>query len=117
MNRFAFLLVMLFSTTAFGMNLYCNPSGGACAPRVSTALSALGCQPDIGTLSCRPSTEAAPLEFCQVEVAACMDPSPDMIITTHCNQGSKRDLKSVDAGISLTWWMGFGPYVTEVCKF
>lgn len=106
-----------FSANAAKIDLLCSGSSAeSCASRVTAALEKMGCEPESSTVDCQVDVDFEWEQYCTIQTSKCMEPSPDLVFTTHCNEGEKIGLRRYDSGLSLTWWMGFGPYLRSVCK-
>ncbi len=111
-------VVALFSVNAFAIKIFCDQSAGnTCSMRVLSALTEMGCQPVAQELKCEVEESMANIEYCEVTTATCEEPRANLVITTSCMRGEKVSFKSFDSGLTLTWWMGWGPYLTDVCRF
>ena len=92
-------------------------SASTCALRVVNALGKMGCDPIAENIKCETTVNSAAVEVCQIEALKCYEPRATLFIATECSGGDKKiSFRTADSGLSLTWWMGFGPYIRNVCK-
>ncbi|MGZ3743277.1 MAG: hypothetical protein ACXWRA_05385 [Pseudobdellovibrionaceae bacterium] len=106
-----------FATQTQSLSLLCSGSSADnCIARVSNALQNMGCEPDLSTVKCQQDSNFEDKMYCTVQTNKCVSPAPDLVFTTHCNAGEKISLKKYERGLSLDWWMGFGPFISSVCK-
>jgi hypothetical protein len=108
------------SLSAFGasqINLLCERTPDVdCAARVNLALEQMDCKPIAESVKCRAAQSVAGNDFCEVSSLNCSEPRMGLFISTSCDIGSKVSFKKIDKGLTLTWWMGFGPYLRDLCK-
>jgi hypothetical protein len=118
---FGFLIVAAlpaFADSTSPLGIYCTTSTSAtCEQRVLVALDKMACSPLTETAACQESQSLPGVEICTVVTTRCQEPRAGLVLTTSCdNNGEKVSLREQDKGLTLTWWMGFGPYIHDVCR-
>ena len=110
---------ILSATPNAKLDIFCaKNSNGDCAQRIVSALEQMGCGPVADSLACSDGAPEEPTQqYCTIETLNCYEPKADLVITTHCfGDNGKVSFLNFDRSLTLTWWMGFGPYLREVCK-
>jgi hypothetical protein len=116
---FAITLVLFTANaTAGDIFILCTRGTGSdCAPRVEEALNKMGCAPVVGSAQCQVSESNSAADACLVQTLNCEEPRAGLIFSTSCDGSAEAiPLKKFDRGLTLTWWMAWGPYVRYVCK-
>ncbi|MGE4132210.1 MAG: hypothetical protein AB7F86_11270 [Bdellovibrionales bacterium] len=108
-------LLITFSFSSFGESLNLLCSGSDCQNRILKTLDEMECQAVPETLTCGPAASEPGSSVCSIQTQYCSEPKPSLFIAVDCHSGRKVSLRRYDRGLSLTWWMGFGPYVRTLC--
>ncbi len=118
MKYFIALAVMAITLSgaanAAEIRMFCK-GGADCPERVESALDKIGCVPNLQTLRCQPSSHEVGQEFCEVATEKCSEPRAGNFGGKKCYASDMVSLTQFDRGLTLTWWLGRGPYVKDVC--